>query len=539
MCRVPVVSKLLSVRSSQKRKVWSPEDLTSKLKNRRRAVVTDGRAARFVILGPRPRARGGGYTTYSSRMAVKPAPKAVFPAGPTDFGKRKTKALQKRPYQAPQITKLIRPPAVGPVDARPESESSGSSGSDDSDDDANSSDSESKSMEIDEDSTATAISTEKPTEIKSAKTTRSVYKSAEIAFPDGRKSVVKFGSAVNVRFFDGDENCEDVTTCYALVREIWSVRRNDERMKSLGKEATEEEVGSGIMFNVSWLLDLNELTKNWQHEPSYPIPDNERFYDPREIDTVLPANVTCVEPVWFLSARRNMSNRSAIPPESSKQLFVNKIVGTKSRAGKTSKFVAYSMTDKDFCDQHKEHIERVRTLLAPKEEDVAGLFEVSPAAKAVNPAAEKEKAKEKLKPPPKKKEKAKPHPSHKSPSSEKRKRDAEVEDAAAERRCGKTANMAAGQKKHGTTERPGIATTAVATTAFVGSHVAQAFEDFERRIATAEKKAVSAEKKTAAAQKRVAVLENLLAQADAAAAASAAAAKTAAMNLSKLATEKK
>jgi hypothetical protein len=229
-------------------------------------------------------------------MAVKPAPKAVFPAGPTDFGKRKTKALQKRPYQAPQITKLIRPPAVGPVDARPESESSGSSGSDDSDDDANSSDSESKSMEIDEDSTATAISTEKPTEIKSAKTTRSVYKSAEIAFPDGRKSVVKFGSAVNVRFFDGDENCEDVTTCYALVREIWSVRRNDERMKSLGKEATEEEVGSGIMFNVSWLLDLNELTKNWQHEPSYPIPDNERFYDPRDIDTVLPANVTCVEP---------------------------------------------------------------------------------------------------------------------------------------------------------------------------------------------------------------------------------------------------
>ena len=509
------------------------------MKNRRRAVVTDGRAARFVILGPRPRARGGGYTTYSSRMAVKPAPKAVFPAGPTDFGKRKTKALQKRPYQAPQITKLIRPPAVGPVDARPESESSGSSGSDDSDDDANSSDSESKSMEIDEDSTATAISTEKPTEIKSAKTTRSVYKSAEIAFPDGRKSVVKFGSAVNVRFFDGDENCEDVTTCYALVREIWSVRRNDERMKSLGKEATEEEVGSGIMFNVSWLLDLNELTKNWQHEPSYPIPDNERFYDPRDIDTVLPANVTCVEPVWFLSARRNMSNRSAIPPESSKQLFVNKIVGTKSRAGKTSKFVAYSMTDKDFCDQHKEHIERVRTLLAPKEEDVAGLFEVSPAAKAVNPAAEKEKAKEKPKPPPKKKEKAKPHPSHKSPSSEKRKRDAEVEDAAAERRCGKTANTAAGQKKHGTTERPEIATTAVATTAFVGSHVAQAFEDFERRIATAEKKAVSAEKKTAAAQKRVAVLENLLAQADAAAAASAAAAKTAAMNLSKLATEKK
>ena len=263
-----------------------------------------------------------------------------------ELGKRKTKALQKRPYQAPQITKLIRPPAVGPVHARPESES----------------------MEIDEDSTATVISTEKPTETKLDYTTWSDYKSAEIAFPDGRKSVVKFGSVVNVRY-TYPKKPKEVKTCYALVREIWSVRRNDERMKSLGKEATEEEVGSGIMFNVSWLLDLNELTKNWQHEPSYPIPDNERFYDPRDIDTVLPANVTCVEPVWFLSARRNMSNRSAIPPESSKQLFVNKIVGTKSRAGETSKFV-YSMTEKHFCDQHKEHIERVRTLLAPKEEEV-------------------------------------------------------------------------------------------------------------------------------------------------------------------------
>jgi hypothetical protein len=263
-----------------------------------------------------------------------------------ELGKRKTKALQKRPYQAPQITKLIRPPAVGPVHARPESES----------------------MEIDEDSTATVISTEKPTETKLEYTTWSDYKSAEIAFPDGRKSVVKFGSVVNVRY-TLKKKPKDVKTCYALVREIRSVRRNDKRRKSLGKEATEEQVGSKYIFNVSWLLHVNDLTKPWHYEPSYPIPDNERFYDPHDIQELVPQNVTCVEPVWFLSAS------SAIPPESSKQLFVNKIVGTKSRAGETSKFV-YSMTAKHFCDQHKEHIERVRTLLAPKEEDVAGLFEV-------------------------------------------------------------------------------------------------------------------------------------------------------------------
>jgi len=257
-----------------------------------------------------------------------------------ELGKRKTKALQKRPYQAPQITKLIRPPAVGPVHARPESES----------------------MEIDEDSTATVISTEKPTETKHDYTTWSDYKSAEIAFPDGRKSVVKFGSVVNVRY-TLKEKPKEVKTCYALVREIRSVRRNDERSESLGKEATQEQLGSKYLFNVSWLLHVNDLTEPWHYEPSYPIPDNERFYDPHDIQELVPENVTCVEPVWFLSAS------SAIPPESSKQLFVNKIVGTKSRAGETSKFV-YSMTEKHFCDQHKEHIERVRTLLAPKEEEV-------------------------------------------------------------------------------------------------------------------------------------------------------------------------
>ena len=455
-------------------------------------------------------------------MAVKPSGK---PPGST-FGKRKVKHTEKRPYPPLKIT-MFRAPTETPRDARKESDSSDESDSDsDYSSSSSSSSSQSESMEIDEDSVATAKPIGKPTELKLAKTTRSIYKSAEITFPDGRKRVVTFGSAVLVRFFDGEEDNEIVTTCYGLVREIWSVRRNNRSVKSLGKECTEEEIEeseTGVLFNISWLLDLDELKKNWGYELPYDIPQNERFYDPRSVDTIIAANITTAETVWFLDRRRNMSNRPAIPPESSNQLFVKNIVGDEARKGKTSKIVAYNMTDLDFDEKHEEHIQRVRTLLAPKEKDLLAVSVVGNDKNlSVDTATQKSKAKEKT-------AKAKKAQLEKQ-ASEKRRRDAEQEALAHEQskaKSAKTNAKAPGKKQLSTKSAKRCSST------FIEGNTDDEVDTLKDELAELYRTCDAATRRAEEAETRAEKLESLLARSDATQATAVAAAKSAAQAAAK------
>ena len=259
-------------------------------------------------------------------MPAKPAASAHAGSGAT---KRKVKSTAKRQYPPPK-NMMIRAPSGAPVDATVEDTESDPD-SDDSDDD---SEFESESMEIDEE-TGEKVNTARPLgrgkTVRSLKTTRYEYDAATLTFKGGAKHRIEPGTCVLVNFFDETEG-DKVTSCHALVRTIYSVEKNNPRDRGLNGEATREEVNrEGILFGVSWLLDMTHTRKldgGNKYEPPYDIPKNELFYDPRTTDPIIPANIArIISPVVFLARRRNMSNRPGYPDPESGVFFVNKIVG--------------------------------------------------------------------------------------------------------------------------------------------------------------------------------------------------------------------
>ena len=66
------------------------------------------------------------------------------------------------------------------------------------------------------------------------------------------------------------------------------------------------------------------------YDPPGVVPPNERFYDLRTMDECLPANVASAADVVFLTRRRSLSNRSALPAPESGTLFVHKVMSVES-----------------------------------------------------------------------------------------------------------------------------------------------------------------------------------------------------------------
>ena len=340
--------------------------------------------------------------------------KQATPVGaePGTTTKRKVKSTAKRQYPPPKIT-MIRAPTKAPIDATvvdTDEDSDEASSSSDDDDVSTSSEFGSLALDDDGEPITTAKPLGKPTKTVRAKTTRYDYDACVLGFPTGKKKTVQPGTCVVVNFFDRNEEKqeEQITQCPALVRSIWSVERNNPREKALNKEATAEEVAhDGLLISVSWLLDValtKKLPYGKEYVPPYDIPSNERFYDPK-IDTLLSAPIIDVIPrIVFLERRRNMSNRPAYPDPSTGIYFVNKIVGKEN-----GKVVMHSISDGDYDESLKAHIQYLLKLHAPKEQDDTARDSVRPARRSspLKTGAEKRKREE---PPAKPNESAKKNP---------------------------------------------------------------------------------------------------------------------------------
>ena len=124
----------------------------------------------------------------------------------------------------------------------------------------------------------------------------------------------------------------------------------------------------GVLFGVSWMLDVAHTKKQTggkDYKPPYDIPKNERFYDPRTTDSIIPSNIAKVIPtIAFLERRRNMSNRPTYPDPTTGVLFVNKIVGLVDGV-----IVTHPISDNDYDDATTAHLDFLLKMHAPKDED--------------------------------------------------------------------------------------------------------------------------------------------------------------------------
>ena len=322
------------------------------------------------------------------------------------------------------LFRSIRAPSGAPVDATVEDTDSDADSDDSDDSDADSdSGSESESMEVDED-TGEEVTTARPlgraTERRLLKTTRYEYDAASLTFVNGEKHRVVPGTCVVVKFFDETAN-DTVVSCPAIVRTIFSVEKNNPRDRKLNGEATAEEVNrDGVLFGVSWMLDVTHTKKQTggkNYKPPYDIPANERFYDPRTTDPIVPSNIDRVIPkIAFLARRRNMSNRQAYPDPTTGVLFVNKIVGLVNGV-----IVTHPISDNDFDDATTAHLDFLLKMHAPKDEDEPRANTALPPVRTGTPGLGERRAEKNAAGPTKKKEAPK----------EKRKRDAEPDFARA------------------------------------------------------------------------------------------------------------
>jgi hypothetical protein len=353
-------------------------------------------------------------------MPAKRASSAVAGSGAT---KRRVKSTARRPYPPPK-NMMIRAPSGAPVDATVEDTDSDADSDDSDDSDADSdSGSESESMEVDED-TGEEVTTARPlgraTERRLLKTTRYEYDAASLTFVGGEKHRVVPGTCVVVKFFDETAN-DTVVSCPAIVRTIFSVEKNNPRDRKLNGEATAEEVNrDGVLFGVSWMLDVTHTKKQTggkNYKPPYDIPANERFYDPRTTDPIVPSNIDRVIPtIAFLARQRNMSNRPAYPDPTTGVLFVNKIVGLVNGV-----IVTHPISDNDFDDATTAHLDFLLKMHAPKDEDEPRANTRLPPVRTGTPGLGERRAEKNAAGPTKKKEAPK----------EKRKRDAEPDFARA------------------------------------------------------------------------------------------------------------